>query len=230
MSEEMSEHKIELVNKEIVGDYYIFDFEVPEVLQYEAGQYGIFMHVNKEIEGRKMRAFSIASAKHEEHLRIATKIISQPSDFKAKMRDLEIGELMSYTGPTGTFTLETDFDAVFIAGGIGITPIRSVLKQIEYDVPGIDVTLIYSEAVGVFPFYEVFDQMDIDIHYQTTAVDTTTIITKTATEFQNEAYYYIAGSPGFVGAITALLGKLGILKEHIKFDRFTGYDTFLKFK
>lgn len=228
MSEEMKEYKISLLSKDVIGDYYIFNFKKPTELQYKEGQYGIFMHVDKIIEGRKMRAFSMVSSADETVLTIATKIVKEPSDFKAKMLLLNEGEFMSYTGPTGNFTLENDEGAVFIAGGIGITPIRSLLHEIDVKKRKIDVTLIYSEAAGVFPFEEELKAMNIKSFYQTTASATKEAVLKVSSEKKNDVFYYMSGSPGFVSGIQDLLISNGVLKERIKFDRFNGYDTILK--
>ena len=228
MSEEMKEYKIKLIETIQFGNYYVFDFEKPEGLNFTEGQYGIFMHVDKQIEGRKMRAFSMASSMNEGYLRIATRIIEEPSDFKLKMKELKIGEVMSYTGPTGKFTLEESSSAVFIAGGIGITPIRGLLNGILYNKIDIDVSLIYSENDGVYPFKQELDTIKMKSYYQTTPSETIDVVKQVANEKGNDGYYYISGSPGFVNGIQNLLLDEGIFKEQIKFDLFSGYETIIK--
>lgn len=224
----MKEYKVSLLQKQSVGDYYIFDFKKPVDLVFKEGQYGIFMHVNKQIIGRKMRAFSMASSMEEDVLRIATKIVKKPSDFKKKMLELSLGDVMSYTGPTGDFTLETSADAVCIAGGIGITPIRSMLHLIDGTALKMNVTLIYSEADGVFTFKDEFDEMTLHAYYQETVEKTREVIQRVVKKKQNDAFYYVAGSVGFVSGIQNLLIDEGVTKDRIKFDRFNGYATILK--
>jgi len=225
MADEMKKYVVELEKVSIVGDdYYIFDFKIPKGITFKEGQYGVFVHVDKEIEGRKVRAFSIASSNNEDVFKIATKIIENPSDFKIKMRELKIGDTMTFNGPMGSFILKEDFHSVFIAGGIGITPIRGILKQIEELSYNKESVLIYSEPRNVYPFKEEFDNMYfLDKHYKNNVENTQEAIVLALDKYANKAYYYIAGSPRFVGGIKEQLMNNGIGEKNIKFDRFSGY-------
>ena len=224
MAEEIKKFVIELKAVSVIEDYYIFDFLVPSGIKFVEGQYGVFMHIDKEIEGRKVRAFSIASSVNEDSFKVGIKIPENPSDFKVKMRDLEIGETMMFNGPMGKFTFEEGYDSVFVGGGIGITPIRGLLKQIEELRIHKDSVLIYSEARGIYPFREEFDKMDfIEKHYKNTIKNTQEAIDNASLKYQNRAFYYISGSPGFINGIKEQLLNNGIELTNIKFDRFTGY-------
>lgn len=221
----MKRYVLELVEKTITGDeYFAFDFKTEEVIPFKEGQYGVLMHVDKEIEGRKVRAFSIASSRQEKLLKISTKIIENPSDFKVKMRDLDIGDTMTFDGPMGSFTLEDNYPSVFIAGGIGITPIRGIIKQLEYLKSDKETTLIHSEPRGVYPFKEDFDKLDfLEKHYVSSVKNTKETIEKISSKYQDRAFYYISGSPSFVNVITEQLVNNNVSKSNIKFDRFMGY-------
>lgn len=225
MSEEMKRYVLKLRSKEIVGeDYYIFNFDMPEGISYIEGQYGVFMHIDKEIEGRKVRAFSIASSLKEKVFKIATKIIEEPSDFKIKMRELKVGETMTFDGPMGKFTLDEGYNSVFIAGGIGITPVRGILKQIEGSDYNKSVELIYSEPRQIYPFKEEIDKLNfVTKHYEFNTEDTKKVIEEIAIKYLNTAYYYVVGSPGFIGGVKEQILGLGVKSEKIKFDRFNGY-------
>lgn len=225
MADEMKKYVIELMDTSIIGDdYYVFDFKIPEGIAFKEGQYGVFVHVDKKIEGRKVRAFSIASSKSEKVFKMATKIIKNPSDFKVKMRELKIGDTMTFNGPMGSFILEEEYHRVFIAGGIGITPIRGMLKQIEKLNLNKEAVLIYSEPRKIYPFKEEFDNMNfLEKHYKNNVENTKLAIEQVSQKYLNEAYYYIAGSPGFVGGIKEQLMNKGVDEKHIKFDRFSGY-------
>ncbi len=226
MSDEMTKFILKLKNVSIVGeDYYIFDFEYPKGISFKEGQYGVFMHVDKTIDGRKVRAFSVASSNNESVFKIATKIIESPSDFKVKMRELSIGDTMTYTGPMGAFVLEQEYDCVFIAGGIGITPIRGIIKQIENLNSKNKSVLIYSEPRGIYPFKDEFDEMNfLDKNYFTNIENTQDSIDRVSKEYQNRSYYYIAGSPRFIKGVTEQLVNNKVDSSHIKFDRFNGYE------
>lgn len=132
MSNEMKRYTIKLVNIEQVGvEFFIFSFEKPKDLTFKEGQYGVFMHVDKEITGKKLRAFNFASGSKEDLLIIGTVIKAEHSDFKAKMKDLSIGDTMTVDLPMGDMSLEEDYYSIFLCACIGITPMRSMIKQLE---------------------------------------------------------------------------------------------------
>jgi len=225
MSDEIKRYMLKLKKTTKVGEYYyIFDFEKLEDIVFIEGQYGVFMHVDKEIEGRKVRAFSIASSNNEDTFKIATKIVEEPSSFKAEMLKLKPGDYMAYNGSMGSFTLDKEKLGVFIAGGIGITPIRGILNLIKDMNLDLECHLIYSEPREIYPFKEEFDDMENVIgHYISTVRDTKEAIYNTSLKYQNNAIYYLAGSPSFVKSITEQLAENGINNSNMKFDRFNGY-------
>lgn len=202
-------------------DFLYVTFDKPEGLLYEDGQYGIFLHVDKEVEGRKMRAFSFASSHLEDVLMIGTRAIEQASSFKEFMKQLQPGDHMTVDGPTGRFTWNPNKPAVFIAGGIGITPIRAMLSGMEHRR---DATLIFSEATEHYPFLDDIETME-DLTLQlASGVPRTRFLIEQATRLhQNDAVYYVSGSPSFVNGVTEQLEQLGISNNNIRFDRFTGY-------
>ena len=225
MSEEMKRSVLTLINKEKVGDdYFVFNFEMPIGLTYKEGQYGAFKHVDKDIEGRKVRAFSYASASNEKVFKIGTKIVENPSDFKAKMLDLKPGDTMTVDGPLGDFTLEENENSVFLAAGIGITPIRSLLmrmKEIDYKK---EATLVYAEHRQFYCFTDDFSKMsNVFVKYEKTGADMKATALSMGSKYKNDAYYYISGNPGYVTAINTILQDAGVDQKNIKFDKFTGY-------
>ena len=225
MSVEMTQSMLKLIDKEQVGDdYFIFNFEMPKGIEYKEGQYGAFQHVDKDIEGRKVRAFSYASGTSEDIFKIGTKIIEEPSDFKAKMMDLKPGDVMMVNGPLGDFLLEEDHNSVFLAAGIGITPIRSLLKQMGNINYTKEATLIYAEHRQFYCFTEDFNKMDfVNVKYEKTGADMKDTAALMGTKYKNDSYYYVSGNPGYVTAVTTILQSVGVDPKQIKFDKFTGY-------
>jgi len=225
MADEMKKYVIDLINVEKVGDdYYLFDFSVPKGLAFKEGQYGVFMHIDKEVEGRKVRAFSIASSKGETVFKVGTKLIEDPSDFKKKMLMLQSGDAMTFTGPMGDFLLKKEYHSIFIAGGIGITPIRGLLKQLEEEHIEKEAVLIYSEPRKVYPYQDEFDKMGFLNKYYTNTIDNTkAAIDEVSLKYFNNAVYYIAGSPSFVKGIKEQLLNNKVEESMILFDRFPGY-------
>lgn len=225
MSEEMARSVLSLIDIEKVGDdYFVFNFKMPKGIVFKEGQYGAFKHVDKEIEGRKVRAFSYASATDEAVFKIGTKIIDEPSDFKAKMRDLKAGDTMTVDGPLGEFTLEENENSIFLAAGIGITPMRSMLKQIENSDYSKKAMLVYAEHREFYCFTEDFAKMKkVSVKYEKTGVDMKETAALLGRKHKNDSYYYVSGPPGYVTAVTTILKDVGVDSKHIKFDKFMGY-------
>ena len=224
MKEEMKKYDL-IVNAitNIGDDYYSFDFKKPENLSFLSGQYGVFKFADKEVIGKKFRVFSFASGFYEDTIKIATKITSAPSDFKAKMLEMNIGEVMTLDGPMGDFVLDDSKNAVFIAGGIGVSPIRSIIKHIEHIGFNIDVQLIFSERDRIYPFDIEFEKMrNIKTSYVSGIEETQQAINQVVCKYENEAVYYVAGSPKFVSGIKSQLADSNIGISNIKFDRFSG--------
>ena len=225
MSEEMKRSVLNFISKEQVGDdYFIFNFEMPKDIKFVEGQYGAFKHVDKDIEGRKVRAFSYASKVNENVFKIGTKIIETPSDFKAKMLELKPGDTMTVDGPLGDFTLEEDENSVFLAAGIGITPMRSMLMKMQDINYTQEATLVYAEHRQFYCFKEDFNKMtNVNVKYEKTGEDMKSTAAKMGAKYKNDAFYYISGNPGYVTAISTILQGIGIDSKNIKFDKFTGY-------
>ena len=225
MSVEMTRNILTLIDIEKVGDdYYIFNFDMPEGIVFKEGQYGSFKHVDKEIEGRKVRALSYASGINEKIFKIGTRIIEKPSDFKAKMLELQPGDKMTVDGPLGDFTLEADYNSVFLAAGIGITPIRGLLKQLEGLNYTKEATLVHAEHRQFYCFTDDFSKMkNVNVKYEKTGENMKSTAAIMGAKYKNDAFYYVSGNPGYVTAVTSILQGEGVDPKQIKFDKFTGY-------
>jgi ferredoxin-NADP reductase len=127
-----TEFTTRLKEKEYVAEGTMaFHFAKPEGFQFKAGQYLDITLLNPpetDAEGN-IRSLSIASAPEDEHLFVATRL--RDTAFKRVLRmaapDLEI----KLEGPMGSFTLHNNPSkaAVFLAGGIGITPFSSMVRH-----------------------------------------------------------------------------------------------------
>jgi ferredoxin-NADP reductase len=99
-------------------------------LDYKAGQYAAMDLETKEDEEGPVRPFTIASSPTEEgFILISTRIRETP--FKKKLANMEIGTPIKITAPVGNFVLPEDDNSkrvVFLSGGIGVTPFRSMVK------------------------------------------------------------------------------------------------------
>ena len=113
-----------------------FHFEKPPgFFDYKAGQFADYSLVNPsetDAEGN-IRGFSLASAPYENDLMTATRM--RDTAFKRVLKTMKLGTELVLDGPYGSFTLHNNskIPAVFITGGIGITPVRSIVLQATHD-------------------------------------------------------------------------------------------------
>jgi len=177
------------------------------------------------------RTYSFASSPTEPDLRITFKRGMTP--FKLRLAEAEPSETMLITqyGSNG-FLLDPSRPAVFIAGGVGITPFRSMLKSLVDTSSCLPVHLIYQNRRPDFPFRAELDQWVaehrwLSVHYQTTetmgrltCAELSRLVRSTAPERK----FYVAGPPPMVDAIVAHLVQLETDGESILTDAFTGYE------
>ncbi|MGB8173116.1 MAG: Rieske 2Fe-2S domain-containing protein, partial [Nitrososphaeraceae archaeon] len=97
-------------------------------LNYRAGQFAIVDLGTKEDPKGPLRSFTMASSPTEDAILITTRIRDSP--FKKKLAALEIGSSAKITSPLGKFVLPDDHSkpVVFLSGGIGVTPFRSMIR------------------------------------------------------------------------------------------------------
>lgn len=219
------EYTVNLISKtQIESDYYVFDFTKPEDFSFFEGQFAKFELIDSDIDDKKFRLYSIASTNEDNLIRVSTKISATHSLYKNELLKLNPGDSMQMTGPMGKFTLQDNIKAVFIAGGIGITPIRSILLSERCKRRDFIDELIYSEIEKTYPFKDELQTLGhLNISYAANIEPTQKLIREAVNKNMNNAFYYISGSPGFVKEINRILKSGGIEPFRIKFDVFTGY-------
>lgn len=200
-------------------------FHKPENFTFYAGQF-----LDIEIKG-DTRTFSISSSPTEKHLAITTK--HGISEFKKNILNLKPGDSVKSSHPAGTFVLEDTSPAVFITGGVGITPFRAMIKHhtdLNLESP---ITLIYSNSNHEFIFQDDLENWQIEnpnlqIAFLNSAdqgrLDAAKL--KQILKLQLQAphtIYYIAGSPNFVKDMQKNLLEYGVDETNIRSDEFDGY-------
>jgi len=208
------------------ANIYSFVFEAEKPCTWQAGQHGIFTMPNKNVEGKNWRAFSVASSPHEGVIRIGTIVQSEASDFKKKLVSLESGEKITMRGPFGEFHSTPKVRRIIgVAGGIGITPFRSIISNLHSN-PLVEtkITLIYS-ARDTYTYKSELDNWAKDSRIQIIYTHTTEEVNQTLQNqiniFGNKAHYFISGAPGMIKALRTTLKQRGIKK--IINDPFKGY-------
>lgn len=221
----------------------LFVFDKPEGYVFKAGQY-VAMIVPKR-EGIEpdtrgfVRSLSIASAPYESELYFAMR--QGESAFKRTLWQLVPGDTVTVTKPVGFFVLPAEEDTrpiVFLAGGIGITPVRSILKQAEHEKSNRDLTLFYSNRfLEDAAFDEEIRNVALEKFRLVTVLSKSTEpcapgndergyicepLLKKYLGDSMDCLYYIVGSPQFSNAIEKILIDLGVPKEQRHMDPFTG--------
>lgn len=221
--------KREIVLQEIIQEsptIYSFIFTGKKPYLWKAGQHAVFYFPHTKITGKTWRPFSIASSSEEGVIRIATIIKENPSDFKRNLLLLKHGDTLMMNGPFGEFHVSKKIHQIVgIAGGIGITPFRAILKDISLGViVDTKITLIYS-AITNYTYKDEIDVLtqhpSIEVIYTKTPDEVHQALNVQIQQHANSASYFVSGSPGMIGAIKKSLIQKGITK--IVNDPFKGY-------
>lgn len=228
---------------ELTPNLYDFVFTPEKPFSYEPGQYLEWTLNQSEADNRgNRRYFTLASSPTEEDIRIGVKFYEPSSSFKKTLRSLEKGEIIAASQLDGQFTLPKDKNKklVFLTGGIGVTPFRSMIKYLLDRQELRTITLIYSNKTEEEIAYRgIFDEAQKKIGLQViyTLTDLEKIrpnwtgergvinqemISKNIPDFQ-ERIYYISGPRSLVLALKKSLEELKIAKNQILTDYFPGY-------
>lgn len=198
-------------------------------MEWKAGQDGIFTFKGIKFKGRNYRIFSVASSPDEENIIIGTNIVENPSEFKAKLNSMEIGESIFLRGPFGSFFIPNfNKKIALIAGGIGITPIRAILKDIENKEIPTEITLLYVDSKKDFVFKDELQSIalknsKIKIMFLENRKIFEENLSKYLEQNKNNSLYFISGSPKMVKSIRKDIRDKGVKRKNIKNHRFLGY-------
>jgi ferredoxin-NADP reductase len=208
-------------------DYYTIKLETSDGLTWRPGEHGIFTLPDKKIAGRKWRAFSVASVPGEGYVLIGTRTGEKPSSFKRNLVNLTPGEEVKMRGPFGWYTLKDDkTPIIFIATGVGITPVRAIITQLAQDSRR-PVILVHS-AAGFHLFSDEIEAIALeneamDVHLTNDRYGTQRMINMLAQRYKNMAYYYISGSFDIIKSVRRQLKQQGIKGSRLIHDPFFGY-------
>jgi glycine betaine catabolism B len=197
------------------GDVTSFAFRPTRPLKFRAGQGGLLM-----VPKSGYKPFSIASAPSHDLITIGTRLASG-SKFKLALAALQPGDRVRALGPMGNFTTDrkTD-DVVFLAQGVGITPIRSMLVDLANRKATTSTTLVHVAAAH--PFRADTEACAGQAFYPTDSDSFRTRLAEVAASHVS-ATFMISGAPAFVTATKSLLREQGIPARHIKRDSMRGY-------
>jgi ferredoxin-NADP reductase len=171
------------------------------------------------------RDLSIASsAKQPERLSVAYRESDSP--VKRWLRDLPLGAAVTLRGPTGSFLLPDDSAPVaMIAGGIGVAPFRSMLLDPSQQRRQIGL-FCWNERPERAAYTEELARLTADAHREfvqrTGFFEPQPLGGWRATH--PDSYWYVSGPSEMVWSALAALEKLGVAKDRIRTEEFTGYE------
>lgn len=229
--------------EEVAEGTMAFHFEKPSGFNFKAGQSADVTLTNPpdtDAEGNT-RTFSIASPPFENELVFTTRM--RDTAFKRSLKKVPLATEVQIGSAAGSFTLHKNRakPAVFLAGGIGITPFLSIVRQADHDRPPHKLYLFYSnrrpEDAAFLDTLQTLETTNQNLHL----ICTMTEMSKSKQEWKGETVlidkemlwrhlvvlegpiYYIAGPPAMVTAMQETLVSAGVEEDDIRAEEFAGY-------
>jgi len=235
---------VKLKSRQEVAEHTMaFHFEKPAGFRFVPGQFidlTLLTPSETDAEGNT-RGFSIASAPYETSIMVTTRL--RDTAFKRVLKTMPLETEVKLEGPFGDLKLHNDVKrtAVFLAGGIGITPFRSILLDASKRKLPHRVFLFYSnrrpEDAAFLDELQALEKQNANY----SLVGTMTEMEHSKRSWQGERglinkemlekhlrgaaspIYYIAGPPAMVAALHTMLQEAGIDDDDIRKEEFTGY-------
>jgi ferredoxin-NADP reductase len=220
-----------------------FHFEKPSQFDFKPGQSADLTLSNPpetDAEGNT-RTFSIASPPFENQLIFATRI--RDTAFKRSLKKIPLGTEVKIDSPMGSFTLHKNRakPAVFLAGGIGITPFLSIVRQADHDslphklhlfcsnrrpedAPFLDTLQMLAKSNPNFQLVCTMTEMPQSKREWKgeTGLINQEMLSRHLTDLQGPIYY-VAGPPAMVAAMRQMLVGAHVDEDDIRTEDFAGY-------
>lgn len=227
--------------KDIARDTIAFYFDKPDGFEYRAGQFGDYTLIDppETDEEGNTRGFSLITAPYEDKIGLASRM--RDTAFKRVLKDLPLGTEVKLDAPYGDYTLhktETT-PAVFLIGGIGVTPVRSIVAQATHDKSPIKITLLHANRTPEdAPFMADFERLaEENPNFTFIPVATKSApdswagerghidedMIRRHVEDLSKPIFYLSGPEGLVKAMRQLLVEIGANEDNIRTEEFTGY-------
>jgi len=229
--------------KQYGTDTFDFHFSLLQKIAFSPGQYMEWTLPNTRADSRGNRRYlTIASSPTEDDLHLGVKFYPKGSSFKQELSSLETNGIIVGGQLAGDFTLPTNHEekCVFISGGIGITPFRSMIKYLIDTKDKRSIVLFYANRVASeITYSEIFEQARNELGIKTvyTLTDQSSVpsgwpgkigridaqmIEQEVPDYR-ERKYYISGPHTMVTGYQKTLKDMGIADRQIKVDFFPGF-------
>jgi ferredoxin-NADP reductase len=218
-------------------------FQPDRPLVYKPGQYmeWTLAHAHPDARGNR-RYFTLASSPTEKDLRIGVKFYQGGSSYKYALASLGSNDVVVASQLAGEFVLPDDPSKklVFIAGGIGVTPFRSMVKYLLDRNEKRDIVMLYSNKVKAdIAYADVFEAAWQQLGIRTVYVLTEKKLAPRAWQGKTgfidadmiaeeipdfaDRLFYLSGPHAMIVAYEQVLKNMGVPKSHIKTDYFPGF-------
>ena len=231
-----------LVGRDTVAEGTVaFHFEKPAGFVFEPGQaIDLVLEAPGLADVDSRHAFTLACAPHEERLSITTRL--RGSAFKRTLDALPVGATVGIDGPWGELVLDADTSrpSCLVAGGIGITPFISIVRDAAHRESTRQLLLVYSNR---HPHDAAFlNELEIIAHQhpnirlvatmtqmdrrdgwlgETARLDAAFL--QRVLEGYASPIAYVAGPPAMVAAVTSALVDAGVPRDDVRAEMFDGY-------
>jgi ferredoxin-NADP reductase len=218
------------------SDVYSFRFTKPEQLIYKPGQY-FFVSIKQD--GKELtHHFSFSSSPSETKYFEFTKKFTD-HEYSLALKACKVGDWARIDAPYGQFTFEGEYPKIaLLAGGIGITPFMSICKYATDKHLKSKITLFYGcRTENDIAFKRELEELTqqnnnlkiVFIVNQATSqwkgatgIVTADLIRNELPDYK-ENLFYVCGPPPMVQAMQALVESIGLQKNQLKLEYFTGY-------
>ncbi len=223
------------------NDAYDFVFKSDRPFSFRPGQYveWTLPHHYPDDRGNR-RYFTIASSPAEPEVRLGVKFYEPPSTFKRALAAMRVGNTISVSQLAGGFVLPKNKEKklVFIAGGIGVTPFRSMIHYLlDIKEPRSIIMLYANKTVADIAYKDIFDRAELELGIKTvyslsaektpvpgmiSAPIDAELIAREVPDYR-ERIFYISGPHGMVESFKKTLISMGVSRFKIKSDFFPGF-------
>lgn len=228
--------------KQVSSDTFVFVFDKMRDFKFIPGQYmeWTLPHKNSDSRGNR-RYFSISTSPTENTLGITVKFYKPSSSYKQQLINMGEGKPIIASQVAGDFILPDDLNKplVFIAGGVGIAPFRSMVKYVIDKNIKVDIVLLYTNRTkedilfsdvfgeaarhGVRTVYNLTDLAKVPQDWQgAKGYINEDSVRKLIPDYKNRTYY-LSGPQLMVQRFERTLTDTGVTKDRIKTDFFPGY-------
>lgn len=229
-------------SKKEADGIYSYVFKPDRQLKFKPGQFLEWTLPAHRSDSRGNRRYlTVASSPTEQDLMVTVRQPDNPSMFKQRLNHFRPGNRLLVSHLSGDFTLpkESSQKLAFIAGGVGVTPFRSMIRYLVDMRHERDIAMLYSaNSPDELAFVDLFNRAEkfgIKTAYTISRPKEplpswgghvgpvrAALIKKLMPDYKDRIFY-ISGSYGFITAVRGELEKLGVPRAKIKSDYFPGY-------